>query len=332
MTQAIVASIVAQLRRPNPPTVRQIAESVGVSVSAVYKLLARIRDGFEGEGDNIVFVPAKRGRRTVIDAETGERVKAFLTATPTATISDAKEMLETGGVRVCRSTVWRMARREGLSHQMIAPKPAVVFTPRIVQARHDYAQRVVDMADAELWFIDESGFNLHLGPRRCWAEVGHTPVLEVPTNRGKNVSLLMCVTSERIVFSETKNGAYRAADFVMFLQALAFQFPAVQRGDVCLVMDNARIHHAAEVNEFFAQNQIRHLFLPPYSPDLNPIENAFGVLKRRYAQRGVVRTRAEIERRIARVIQEMNMTLEFQPFFDRMREFVQRALNRERFN
>ena len=65
---------------------------------------------------------------------------------------------------------------------------------------------------------------------------------------------------------------------------------------------------------------------------MNPIENAFGVLKRRYAQRGVVRTRAEIERRIARVIQEMNMTLEFQPFFDRMREFVQRALNRERFN
>ena len=103
-------------------------------------------------------------------------------------------------------------------------------------------------------------------------------------------------------------------------------------GRVSLVMDNARIHHLREAMGFMDQNWIKHVYLPPYSPDLNPIENVFGVLKTRYRSRGVVQNRAEMRRRIIAVTDEMNRDLNLGVFYYRMRDFVARALNRESFN
>ena len=51
----------------------------------------------------------------------------------------------------------------------------------------------------------------------------------------------LCISNDGIKFHELQIGAYNAAGFVVFLEALANRFPEVQRGEVCLVMDNARI-------------------------------------------------------------------------------------------
>ena len=142
----------------------------------------------------------------------------------------------------------------------------------------------------------------------------------------------MCIGPNEIVFYEMKDGAYRASDYVAFLQALMAMFPQVQRGEVCLVMDNARIHHAEQSREFLEENHVRHVFLPPYSPDLNPIENVFGVLKARYRRLGVVQTNEQMKRRMVDVIAVLNLDMDVQPFYDHMRGFVARALNHESFN
>ena len=83
----------------------------------------------------------------------------------------------------------------------------------------------------------------------------------------------MCIAPDGIVFYETKQGALNGSDFVTSLEALAARFQEVRNGEVCLVMDIARIHHAVCAREFLVDNGISHMYLPPYSPDLNPIEN-----------------------------------------------------------
>ena len=93
--------------------------------------------------------------------------------------------------------------------------------------------------------------------------------------RGRNVSLLMCIYRECIEYNQTQDGAYNAEEFAAFLEALADRFPKVREGDVTLVMDNAPIHHAAIVRDCLNENGIRPFYQPPYSPDLNPIENVF---------------------------------------------------------
>ena len=208
----------------------------------------------------------------------------------------------------------------------------MVYGPRIINDRFNYARRVNEMSDEELWFLDESGFNLHIAPLRCWSRVGRTPVQRVRPNRGVNVSLLMCISTEGVVFFVVKSGSFKAPDFIDFVEGLADRFPADANGDVCLVMDNAGIYHARDAEEFMVENGINHIFLPAYSPDLNPIENAFGVLKARYRSRGVAQTRAEMKRRIRDVIEEMNRELNPRAFYDHMRQYVELALNRESFN
>ena len=129
-----------------------------------------------------------------------------------------------------------------------------------------------------------------------------------------------------------KKGSFKVADFVEYLQALIDNCPAVRDGDVCLVMDNARIHHARSATAFLHENNINHVFLPPYSPELNPIENVFGVLKARYRRRGVVHSEGQMKRRIKNIIDQMNDDLDVQTFYDHMRRFVQMAMNRQPFN
>ena len=106
----------------------------------------------------------------------------------------------------------------------------------------------------------------------------------------------------------------------------------LQTGRACLVMDNARIHHARQAKEYLVENQIKHIYLPPYSPDLNPIENIFGVLKQRYRSLGVPTTMAQMVTQIRTAIQGVNQDYDLVPFYRRMRKFVHKALNHECFN
>ena len=324
--------VITQISRENRPPIKQVAENVGLAVSTVKKLLKELREGKWDVGDFVVYNPPKMGRKPIITEEMSVRVKDILTSAPTETIDTTKENLEEEGFQASRSTIFRMAQSQHISHQMIVPKPAAVFTARITQERNEYARHVVDLPNQELWFLDESGFNMHVAPLRCWSDVGVTPVQAVPANGGTNVSLLMCIAPEGIVFYEIKEGAYKGSDFLMFLEALAARFQEVQRGEVCLVMDNARIHHAAEAKQFLVDNGINHMYLPPYSPDLNPIENVFGTLKTLFRKQGVVRDRDEMKRRICEVIDRMNLDHDIDHYYGRMRRFVGKAYNRESFN
>ena len=239
-------------------------------------------------------------------SENSRRVREILTSSSTATLGLAKQILEQENVFLSKSTPCRVARREWLSNQKILLKPEVVFTERIGDLRHDYAGEVDGLFDEELWFLDETGFNLHVAPLRCWSVVGDTPVETVAPSKGQNMSLLMCISSDGIRPFELKDWAYRSTEFVTFIQELAEQFQEVQTGRACLVMDNARIHHAREAREYLEENHIRHIYLPPYSPDLNPIENVFAVLKRRYRGLGVPTTRAQMATQIGTAIDRLN--------------------------
>ena len=147
-----------------------------------------------------------------------------------------------------------------LSVQKISLKPGVVFDRRVMGERFNYAQRVEEMPDDGPWFIDESGFNLHIAPIRCWSRVGKTPVVRVSANRGVNVSLLMCISRTGIIFFPIKVGSIKSDDFVGFLDALVEHFPNLSDGEICLVMDKPRILHAPAVLGLFARGLLTRNF------------------------------------------------------------------------
>ena len=99
-------------------------------------------------------------------------------------------------------------------------------------------------------------------------------------------------------------------------------------------MGNARIYHTDEIKQFFAQKKIRIQFLPPYTPQFNPIEEVFAMLKSRYHKiRPLAKTKQDIFRYVAKVIEEISndKKIIFAFFYKHMQTFVKKGLDREAF-
>lgn len=125
-------------------------------------------------------------------------------------------------------------------------------------------------------FVDEMGTNISLSPLYGWSRVGERLRVKAPKNRGKNVTLLSSMSTEGMGPSVAVQGATTKAVFESYVeQALA---PSLRRGQV-VVMDNLSAHKGERVRDLVEERGCELLYLPPYSPDLNPIEEAFSKVK-----------------------------------------------------
>jgi transposase len=127
-----------------------------------------------------------------------------------------------------------------------------------------------------LVFLDESGLNLSMSRSHAWVKRGTEFIDRVPMNWGKNLNLLGAIRRDGWVVLTTTYEKATKDHFVWWVKTKLL--PKLRVGDV-LVMDNLAAHHDPRVVEVCAQRGVEVLYLPPYSPDFNPIEMAFSKLK-----------------------------------------------------
>jgi transposase len=127
-----------------------------------------------------------------------------------------------------------------------------------------------------LVFVDEMGTNTSLSPLYGWSKKGERAHCSVPRNRGKNTTLLATMTIEGMGPSLAVEGATNSQVFETYVEQVLG--PTLRRGRV-VVMDNLSAHKGERVRELIEQRGCELLYLPSYSPDLNPIEEAFGKIK-----------------------------------------------------
>jgi transposase len=120
------------------------------------------------------------------------------------------------------------------------------------------------------------GVHTSLAPLYGYAPKGERLRLSVPRNRGKNTTLIASMTSEGMGPSMAVEGATTARVFETYVEHLLA--PALRRGQV-VVMDNLGAHRPKRVRELIEARGCELLYLPAYSPDLNPIEEAFSKIK-----------------------------------------------------
>jgi transposase len=136
---------------------------------------------------------------------------------------------------------------------------------------------VVQTLDARsLVFVDEMGTNTSLSPVYGWAKKGERARCAVPRNRGKNTTVLASMSMEGMGPSLAVEGATTARVFETYLERVLA--PTLRRGRV-VVMDNLSAHKVERVREIIEGRGCELLYLPSYSPDLNPIEEAFSKIK-----------------------------------------------------
>ena len=128
-----------------------------------------------------------------------------------------------------------------------------------------------------LVFVDEMGTNTSLSAVYAWAPKGQRAYCSVPRNRGANTTVLASMSVEGMGPSLTVEGATTSVVFEAYVeQVLA---PSLRRGQV-VVMDNLSAHKAERIKEMIEGRDCQLLYLPSYSPDFNPIEEAFSKIKR----------------------------------------------------
>ncbi len=129
---------------------------------------------------------------------------------------------------------------------------------------------------ARLVFVDEMGSNTSLHELYAYSPRGHRAYCSVARNRGKNTTLLSSMSLSGMGPSMVVEGGADGAVFETYLQEMLL--PTLGKAEV-VVMDNLSVHKSERVREMIEGTGASLLYLPPYSPDFNPIEEAFSKIK-----------------------------------------------------
>ena len=123
---------------------------------------------------------------------------------------------------------------------------------------------------------DECSTNTSLAPLYAWSRRGERAFCSLPRNWGANVTLLASMSVGGMGPCLAVEGSTTREVFETYLErALA---PSLRPGQV-VVMDNLSSHKGGRVKELIEERGCELMYLPPYSPDLNPVEQAFAKLK-----------------------------------------------------
>ena len=151
------------------------------------------------------------------------------------------------------------------------------------------------MDPVRLVFVDECGTHTSMTRRRARAARGIRARGAVPRNRGPVTTLLAGVSLSGMSPAMTVQGGTDTAVFATYLEH--FLLPGLSAGTV-IVVDNVGAHKPDRIRELVAAAGCELVFLPAYSPDLSPIEEAFSKLKAR-VRAAAARTRAALDQAIA---------------------------------
>lgn len=147
-------------------------------------------------------------------------------------------------------------------------------------------------------FVDESGVNLALTRLFGRAPRGERVVDAVPKNYGENLTMLGALSASGVEALMTVNGATDGEVFLAFVREVLA--PTLEPGDV-VVWDNLGAHRSAAVRAVVEARGARLLFLPPYSPDMNPIERCWSKMKT-FLRAAKARTREALETAIKQAL------------------------------
>jgi transposase len=143
-----------------------------------------------------------------------------------------------------------------------------------------------------LVFVDEMGTNTSMTPLYAWSPKGERALGRVPRNWGANVTLLASMDAGGMGPCLAVEGPTTKEVFEAYLERVLA--PSLKKGQI-VVMDNLSSHKGPRVRELVEGRGCELHYLPPYSPDLNPIEEAFAKLKTLLRKSGARSREALIE-------------------------------------
>ena len=141
--------------------------------------------------------------------------------------------------------------------------------PDVAEKRKNWNGLISGFKASDLVFLDESGCNTDMTRRYAYSFGGSRAVDATPLSKPKNTTVLSSIQLNGTLHYTTFSGGTTVERFKRYLETDLLPH---LNGNSVLVMDNMKSHHAKAVKNLLDSSGIRYIYLPPYSPDLNPIE------------------------------------------------------------
>lgn len=258
----------------------EVARIFGVSASCVIKLMQR----YSATGH---CRPEKFGgyKRPIL-AEHEDRVRALIRARPDATISELRRQLTEAGIKVGRSSVGRFVERLQLTYKKTL-RAAEQQRADVAAARQAWREAQKSLDPRRLVFIDETWASTNMTPRYGRCEKGERLIAHAPFGHWKTTTFIAALRHDGLTAPCVFDGPINGEKFRAYVEQILV--PTLRPGDIA-VMDNLAAHKIAGVREAIEAAGAERRFLPPYSPDMDPIEQVFAKVKntlRKMARRTV---------------------------------------------
>jgi transposase len=255
-----------------------VAETLGLHRKTVYGWVAKYREG----GPDALRAKAVPGRPSKLSGERIARLYALIVGRDPRQLSFAfalwtREMVREVirrefGVALSAVSVGRLLRTMGLSpqrplHRAYEQNPEAVARWKTEDYPAIRAQAAKE--GATIYFADEAGIRSDYHSGTTWAPVGQTPVVR-NTGARYSINMLSAVTAKGALRFMVHEGTVNATVFIDFCKRLLHD----ATGPVYLIVDGHPAHRAKATTSFVASTdgRLRLIFLPGYSPELNPDE------------------------------------------------------------
>ena len=221
--------------------------------------------------------PVYKTRKTskLLTRSVTDSILATLTEMPSQTIKEVCERVSLGtGVRISCSTCRRGMKELNLTRKKVYKRAFRDSLPSEKQAFCD-ASRHIRYED--IVSIDESAIYVDMTRTHGYGPKGRRVTERSSMKRNVKYTILMAVSHDRVVGYEPFKGSCNARIFASFIEGLDID---VRRQHI--LVDNVAFHKSACVREVYRRRNVSTLFLPPYSPEFQPIEHVFATLKSAY--------------------------------------------------
>lgn len=161
-----------------------------------------------------------------------------------------------------------------LKKSVYDPKQKALET---VTKREEFVEKLKSIPEEDRYFLDETGSCLNMTRPVARSKKNQKAFSERPTSQGKHFTTLGIMSRDKIVFDHTFERFLRKEKFIELLKSDIIDL--FKNTSKYLILDNARAHKNPDVIALLEAHKINYLFLPPYSPDFNPIELAWSKLK-----------------------------------------------------
>jgi transposase len=246
-------------------TMRRAAEALNISAASICRWKREL------------LPHARRSRGSKMADAMVAAIRIHLSDHPTASAQQLCVLLANQfSITVSRQLVQRVVAQMGFSYKRTrkrGPKPDS-SDAEAMKAKFAHDLRSA-LASGQVLSVDESGFDPRSKPTYGYAPRGQPVVLHVPKSKmaHRRTNLVMGIHMDGSFFTTLHDTTVKGAQFDAFI--LALPYPA----GTTLLMDNHAMHKTARLREIAAAKGFTLLYTPPYSPEFNPIEMVFGVLK-----------------------------------------------------